>query len=736
MKRKSKTLIALLAVVLTLACIMTVMLAACNGFNNTTSDGENSSTTPSGHVHAFSDKWSYDDEYHWHDATCGHDDQVKDREEHTVENWNEIIPATKFEEGKAEGVCTVCHATVTKTIETLPLNDSDYEEIFEFKLHAATTKTDAYYEIISYSGNFKTIIIPTKYKNIPVKSIGSTVFNNRSGLTKVIMLNNVTSIGNNAFSGCINLKEITIPDSVTSIGHWAFYGCTGLQTVTIGNSVTNIGDYTFTNCKSLTGITIPDSVIGIGVQAFSSCSNLQTVTIGNSVTSIAKRAFSACSSLKELTLPDSVTSIGDYSFQYCSGLQTVTIGDSLIKIGDYAFYECTDLKDLYYAGDETQWDTIYKGTYWDVRGKNQSIYYKMHYNSVDTKNELTEEFEFKFHEATDSSEAYYEVASYKGKSTDVVIPENHQNVPVTKIGCNSFQNRSDLSGITIPNSVTRIDSYAFDGCKGLKEIVIPNSVTHIGMNAFYGCTALQKIVIGEGVKSIGDDAFGGCSGFQTVEWNAIDCTYAGAFGTSDYDATIFGSRFDTKVNIDKVIIGQKVQTIPAYSFYFCTGFTELIIPNSVTSIGRSSFSSCTDLQSVIIGEGMISIGDNTFYQCTSLQTAIINAQNIGDEAFYGCTELQTVTIGGSTSSIGEEAFFGCKKLKDLYYEGDKTQWGNIQKGERWNRYYDRTADEYKTIPYQMHFNSTVSSAASTASEVISQNAGVDVDAPKEWVKQD
>ena len=25
------------------------------------------------HVHTFADTWSYDEEYHWHAATCGHD---------------------------------------------------------------------------------------------------------------------------------------------------------------------------------------------------------------------------------------------------------------------------------------------------------------------------------------------------------------------------------------------------------------------------------------------------------------------------------------------------------------------------------------------------------------------------------------------------------------------------------------------------------------------------------------
>ncbi len=707
MKQKSKTLIALLAVVLALVCIMTFALAACNGLNNDkNSDGNNSDKTPSGHEHTFSEEWLHDDEYHWHAATCGHDDQIKDREEHTVESWKEVKAATKFEEGKAEGVCSVCHATLTKTLETLPLNDSDYEEIFTFALHSATSKADAYYEITSYKGNYKTIIIPAKYKDIPIKSIGTNVFRNRTSLTNVIILSSLTSIGNSAFYGCTGLTNITIPDSLTSIAPWAFYGCTNLQAISLGNSE-NIGSYAFSKCTSLTEITIPDSVIHIERQAFDGCNGLQSVTIGKSVTTIAKEAFNLCLGLKELTIPDSVISIGDSAFQYCTDLKTLTIGESLIKIGDRAFYDCSSLKELYYAGDEPQWDKISKGKEWNMYDKNKTIFFQMHYNSA-AKTELTESFEFKFYEATDNSEAYYEIASYKGESTDVVIPSNYQNIPVKKIGCKSFQNCSKLTAITIPNGVTRIESYAFDGCKGLKEITIPNSVTHIGLRAFYGCASVQKIIIGEGVKSIGDNAFGGCSRFQTVEWNAIDCKYAGIFGFSStyyYDATIFGARFDTKVDIDKVVIGQKVQTIPDYLFYFCTGFTELNIPNSVTSIGKSAFTNCTDLRSVTIGEGVIKMEDSAFSGCTGLKSATIYAQNIGNEAFKNCTELQTLTLGKGISDIGVEAFSGCKNLKNIYYEGDKTEWGNISKGERWNQYYDQSANANRTIPYQIYYNS-------------------------------
>lgn len=52
---------------------------------------------------------------------------------------------------------------------------------------------------------------------------------------------------------------------------------------------------------------------------------------------------------------------------------------------------------------------------------------------------------------------------------------------------------SDLTVVTMPNSVTKIGEYAFSECSGLKSINIPNSVTTISDWAFVNCTGLTKI---------------------------------------------------------------------------------------------------------------------------------------------------------------------------------------------------------------------------------------------------
>ena len=54
---------------------------------------------------------------------------------------------------------------------------------------------------------------------------------------------------------------------------------------------------------------------------------------------------------------------------------------------------------------------------------------------------------------------------------------------------------SNLTSITIPDSVTEIRSDAFENCKSLTSITIPEGVTRIDEKAFWGCTSLTTIYI-------------------------------------------------------------------------------------------------------------------------------------------------------------------------------------------------------------------------------------------------
>ena len=94
-----------------------------------------------------------------------------------------------------------------------------------------------------------------------------------------------------------------------------------------------------------------------------------------------------------------------------------------------------------------------------------------------------------------------------GNPTDIIIPDQIEELPVTSVGDSAFSECRGLTSITIPNSVTSIGNYAFDLCNSLTSIAIPDRLTNIGDWAFHGCDSLTNITFPDSVTSIGDGAF-------------------------------------------------------------------------------------------------------------------------------------------------------------------------------------------------------------------------------------
>ena len=80
-------------------------------------------------------------------------------------------------------------------------------------------------------------------------------------------------------------------------------------------------------------------------------------------------------------------------------------------------------------------------------------------------------------------------------------------------GC--FSECPNLTGITLPNSLTRIRNAVF-GRTGLTEITIPNNVSEIGAYLFTECEDLTTVDFGESLKRVPDTTFKNCSNISDV----------------------------------------------------------------------------------------------------------------------------------------------------------------------------------------------------------------------------
>ena len=200
--------------------------------------------------------------------------------------------------------------------------------------------------LTGYTGNKADLVLP---ENCHGKSyaINKSAFGNCTGLTSVVIPDNVTSIGGWAFSGCTNLTSAVIGDSVESIGENVFWGCSNLTSVVIsditawcnisfGNSYANplyYAEHLYLGENEIIELVIPDGVTSIGDVAFSCCYGLTSVVIPDSVTSIGDSAFGNCTGLTSVIIPSSVEEIGIFAFSGCDGLTSVVIGDNVVEIG-------------------------------------------------------------------------------------------------------------------------------------------------------------------------------------------------------------------------------------------------------------------------------------------------------------------------------------------------------------------------------------------------------------------
>lgn len=107
--------------------------------------------------------------------------------------------------------------------------------------------------------------------------------------------------------------------------------------------------------------------------------------------------------------------------------------------------------------------------------------------------------------------SYAKCIGFAGASTaTVVIPDEVDGLPVTRIGENAFAEKTGITSLTLPSGLTNIEDGAFDGCSGITSLVIPNTVVSINFVAFRGLTSCANLTFeagGTSTLSLGQACF-------------------------------------------------------------------------------------------------------------------------------------------------------------------------------------------------------------------------------------
>ena len=175
------------------------------------------------------------------------------------------------------------------------------------------------------------------------------------------------------------------------------------------------------------------------------------------------------------------------------------------------------------------------------------------------------------------------ITGYTGIETEIIIPSTIEGKPVTRIDSDAFLNNTDITSVTIPNSVLRIESGAFQNSM-VNTIDLGDSLTYIGDNAFKG-SKLVNVTIPSSVTEIGNASFAMNRNLSSVIINGNNLL---TLGDGAFSIT----------SISAFRIPTSLSTIASNTFND-TALSSLTIPANITSLGYYAFGNNANLNSVL-----------------------------------------------------------------------------------------------------------------------------------------
>lgn len=262
---------------------------------------------------------------------------------------------------------------------------------------------------------------------------------------------------------------------------------------------------------------------------------------------------------------------------------------------------------------------------------------------------------------------HYNINHYWNESIEIpsTVNYNGNTYNVTAIGNYAFAGCSELTSVTIPNSITTIGRYAFSDCKKLTSITFPNSVTKFLEGAFVRCSIssmniLDNVDYSHSGLYINRDTLN--SSISYVIQNSREVAISGTIKEIPTNLKITG--FDHEFSITSVCPGTFIYMDGI--IYYVKNETEvavcgieksfasnnLIIPSEIECLTHFVVTSMSTLYHNHDNDNIISI---------SIPNSIISI-----DSFSWWKNLVSVSISNKDAVVQKNAFKNCTILKNYY----------------------------------------------------------------------
>lgn len=503
-----------------------------------------------------------------------------------------------------------------------------------------------------------------------LKEIGSSAFsgsaefagyvnNKMMNITAVNLPNSLEKLGYNAFHAC-KITSVTVPEQITVLERGVFSCCFELTSVTLPEGLKTIGSLEqyssgpFQHCTSLKTIELPDGVEVLGRTAFGQ-SGLTEITLPKNLKTIGGGAFCACADLKKINWNDNLETVNSNAFEECIGLTEVEIPAGIANFDPAAFRDCPNTCTI-----KVSELPLYAALInFKENGPNQ---YNTDYEVVYTGSMQNAQFEddtFTYI-VIDADNNYVQILGIKEGVTlnaDLTLPEKvsymDNEYTVTEIGGGVFNEHSELTNITLPDTLKKIGNGAFTKCTGLTDLNLPSAVEIIDNRAFYQCTNLQNVAFSTNLTEIGGNAFYKCA-IKNVDLSVTRLNKIDERAFSSCEA------------LESVKFPECLTTLKGETFHKCTKLESINLPRALTTMGENVFGNCTSLAKVDCPPDMVltELPDYTFAGCINLSeiTLPVSIKKIGWSAFNNCGKLQNFTLPAELEELASYAFYFCSGL--------------------------------------------------------------------------